>query len=321
VIRIGVLDDWSGVAPGMAPWENLDAEVVFFRDTVADEDTLRDRLEPFDVICLMRERTPMPGSLIRRLPRLRLLVTTGPRNLSIDMDAARAAGVTVCGTESRKTTTSEFAITLLLMLARGVGPEAASMRNGGWQVGLGRDVHGMVLGLVGLGTIGAQVAERARVFGMDVIAWSQNLTEERCGQVGVGYRRSLAALLTDADAVSIHLVLSERTSGLFDTAAFTSMKPDGMLINTSRGPIIRNDSLLTALRSEPRRRAALDVFDEEPLPPTHPLRDRELIDAGRLLLTPHLGYATEATWRLFYGQTVKAIEAWMAGTPIRSLTG
>jgi phosphoglycerate dehydrogenase-like enzyme len=316
-MRIAVLDDWAEVAPAMADWTSLDAEVTFFRNTLADETDLAERLAPFQVVCLMRERTPMPGSLIARLPELRLIVTTGPRNLSIDLDAARAAGVTVCGTASRKTTTSELAMALLLALARRLVPESASMRSGGWQVGLGRDLDGLVLGVVGLGNIGTQMAERARVFGMDVIAWSQNLTPERCEERGVGHRSTLDALLEDADAVSIHLVLSDRTRGLFDASAFGAMKGDAMLINTSRGPIVETEALLQALREAPGRGAALDVFDEEPLPADHPLRDHELIESGRLLLTPHLGYVTEATWRLFYRQTVEAIAAWRAGSPVR----
>lgn len=318
-MRIAVLDDYAGVALQMADWPSLGAEVSVFRDTLTDEEALAARLAPFDVICLMRERTPMPASLIARLPALKLIVTTGPRNLSIDLAAARARGITVCGTGSRKTSTSELAMLLILALARGLMPEAASMRAGGWQIGIGRDLHGLTLGLVGLGTIGAQMAALGRAFGMQVIAWSRNLTQARCAELGVGYRAELTALMTDADAVSIHLVLSERTTGLIGAEALSAMKPDGILVNTSRGPIIDDAALLAALRAEPGRRAGLDVFDVEPLPASHPLRDTALMDAGRLLLTPHIGYVTEATWRLFYGQTVGAIAAWAAGAPIREL--
>jgi phosphoglycerate dehydrogenase-like enzyme len=318
-LRIAVLDDYAGVALQMADWASLGAEVSVFRDTLTDEDALAARLAPFDVICLMRERTPMPASLIARLPALKLIVTSGPRNLSIDLAAARARGITVCGTGSRKTSTSELAMLLILALARGLMPEAASMRAGGWQIGIGRDLHGLTLGLVGLGTIGAQMAALGRAFGMQVIAWSRNLTQARCAELGVGYRAELTALMADADAVSIHLVLSERTTGLIGAEVLSAMKPDGILVNTSRGPIIDDAALLAALRAEPGRRAGLDVFDVEPLPASHPLRDTALIDAGRLLLTPHIGYVTEPTWRLFYGQTVEAIAAWAAGAPIRAL--
>jgi phosphoglycerate dehydrogenase-like enzyme len=319
-MKIAILDDWAGVAPGMADWDALGAEITTFRDTLADEDALAARLAPFEVLCLMRERTPMPASLLARLPNLRLIVTTGMRNLALDLDAARARGVTVSGTETRKTTTSEFAMALLLALARGIVPEAASMRAGGWQTRIGRDLDGLTLGLVGLGAIGAQMAAKARAFGMSVTAWSQNLTQARCAEVGAAYRPTLAALMADADAISIHLVLSERTRGLLGAEAFAAMKPDGMLVNTSRGPIVDTDALLAALRAEPGRRAALDVYAREPLPEGDPLRDAGLIDRGQLLLTPHLGYVTEATWRLFYAQTVEAIEAWRAGSPVRVLT-
>jgi phosphoglycerate dehydrogenase-like enzyme len=318
-MRIAILDDWAGAALAMADWERLGAEIAVFRDTIRDEDALAERLAPFEVLCLMRERTPMPASLIDRLPNLRLIVTTGPRNLAIDVGAARERGVVVSGTGSRKTTTSELAMTLLLALARNLLPEARSMRDGGWQVGLGRDLDGLTLGLIGLGSIGAQMVERALPFGMNVVAWSQNLTEARCAELGVGYRPSLQALMAEADAVSIHLVLSERTRGLVGAAALDAMKPDALLVNTSRGPIIDTEALLRALRAERRRRAAVDVFDVEPLPEDHPLRDRALIEGGQLLLTPHLGYVTKATWRVFYGQTVEAIAAWRAGRPIRTL--
>jgi phosphoglycerate dehydrogenase-like enzyme len=320
-LKIAILDDYAGVALQMADWPSLGAEVSVFRDTLIDEDALAARLAPFDVICLMRERTPMPASLITRLPALKLIVTSGPRNLSIDLAAAKARGITVCGTGSRKTSTSELAMLLTLALARGLMPEAASMRAGGWQIGIGRDLHGLTLGLVGLGTIGAQMAALGRAFGMQVIAWSRNLTQARCAELGVGYRAELRALMADADAVSIHLVLSERTTGLIGAEAMSAMKPDGILVNTSRGPIIDDGALLAALRAEPGRRAGLDVFDVEPLPASHPLRDTALMDAGRLLLTPHIGYVTEPTWRLFYGQTVEAIAAWAAGAPIRELQG
>lgn len=319
-MKIAILDDWAGRARDMADWDSLGADITVFRDTLHDADALAARLEPFDVICLMRERTRMPGSLIARLPRLRLIVTTGMRNLGLDIDAAAARGITVCGTEGRKTTTSEFAMTLILAMARNLIPEARAIADGGWQTGLGRDVDGMTLGLIGAGSIGAQMIERARPFGMNVIAWSQNLTEARCAELGITRAESLHALMASADAISIHLVLSGRTRGLLDAAALGAMKRDAMLVNTSRGPIIDTDALRAALHAEPGRRAALDVFDIEPLPADDPLRDRALIERGQLLLTPHLGYVTEATWRLFYGQTVEAIRAFMDHRPVRVLS-
>jgi phosphoglycerate dehydrogenase-like enzyme len=318
-MRIAILDDWTGTALAMADWQDLGAEITVFRDTLHDEDALARRLEPFDILCLMRERTPMPASLIARLPRLRLIVTTGMRNLALDVAAAKARGITVCGTETRKTTTSEFAMALILALARDLIPQARAMAAGGWQTGLGRDLDGLTLGLIGAGAIGAQMVERARPFGMNIIAWSQNLTGERCAELGIGRAEGLHDLIARSDVISIHLVLSDRSRGLVDAAALAAMKPDAILVNTSRGPIVETEALLAALRSEPGRRAALDVFDLEPLPADHPLRDPELIERGQLLLTPHLGYVTEATWRLFYGQTVEAIRAFVAGRPLRQL--
>ncbi|MFD1911064.1 D-2-hydroxyacid dehydrogenase family protein [Halodurantibacterium flavum] len=319
-MRIAVLDDYAGVAAGLADWASLGADVTFFRDTLKDEAALAARLAPFDILCVMRERTPLPASLLRQLPQLRLIVTSGPRNLSIDLDAATEAGITVCGTQSRKTTTSELAMLLLLALARNLMPESRSLAAGGWQVGLGRDLHGMTLGLVGLGNIGQQMAALGRAFGMQICAWSPNLTPARCAELGVAHCPSLPALVAQSDAVSVHMVLSDRTEGLIGPEALASMKPDGMLINTSRGPLVQTAALLSALRAEPGRRAALDVFDEEPLPADHALRDADLIGRGQLLLTPHLGYVTRATWALFYSQTVEAIAAWQAGAPIRKLT-
>ncbi len=319
-MRIAVLDDYAGVALGLADWASLRAEVTVFRDTLKNMPALAQRLQPFEVICVMRERTPIPRDLLAQLPNLRLIVTSGPRNNAIDLKAATEAGITVCGTQSRKTTTSELAMLLLLSLARNLLPEAASIAAGGWQVGLGRDLNGLTLGLVGLGNIGQQLAALGRAFGMEVCAWSQNLTPERCEAAGVTFCPTLDALIPASDAISVHLVLSDRTRGLIDAPALAAMKPDAMLINTSRGPIIRTEALLDALRAEPGRKAALDVFDIEPLPAGHPLHDAELVGRGQLLLTPHLGYVTEATWKLFYRQTVEAIAAWQAGAPIRVLT-
>lgn len=319
--RIAVLDDYAGVAETLADWQQLhDVTVTVFRDTITDPSALVERLKPFDVICIMRERTPFPASLIQALPNLSLLVTTGPRNLSIDLDAARAHGVTVCSTESRKTTTSELAVLLLLTLSRGLHCELDAMRTQGWQAGLGRDLNGLHLGLIGLGKIGQQMSTLGKAFGMQVHAWSQNLTSSACDEHGVIYEPTLNALMANSDAVSIHLVLSERTHGLVDAEALSHMRDGALLINTSRGPIIDEQALITSMRAGRPFRAALDVYSEEPLPLSHPLRDTDLIDSGRLLLSPHLGYATEQTFTVFYTQTVEAIAAWQQGTPIRVLS-
>lgn len=315
-MRIAILDDYQGVALGLADWERLDADITAFGDTVTGP-ALVDRLHSYDVVCLMRERTPLPAEVIAALPNLRLIVTTGRRNAAVDVAAAAARGVVVCGTESRAPATAQLAMTLILAASRGLVREAVSMRDGGWQAGLGRDLHGLTLGVIGLGRLGAEVARLARPFGMEILAWSANLTDERCAEMDAERASSLGELLARADVATIHLVLSERTRGLIGGAELAAMKPDALLVNTSRGPIVDEAALLRALRSGRPGCAAIDVYSEEPLPAEHPLRDRELIDAGRLLLTPHVGYVSRQTYELFYRQTVEAIEAWARGMPIR----
>jgi phosphoglycerate dehydrogenase-like enzyme len=317
-MAIAILDDYSGAALRLADWSGL-GEITVFADTITDHAALVARLMPFEVICLMRERTPMPAALIEALPNLRLIVTSGPKNAAIDLAAAKARGITVCGSESRKTTTSELSVLMMLALNRRLLPEVASLNAGGWQAGLGRDVAGLRLGLVGLGNIGAQMAVLGKALGMEIAAWSQNLSDERCEALGVRKMASLGDLLAVSDVASVHLVLSERTTGLIDRAALASAKTGLVLINTSRGPIIDSAAVLDWLRRDLTAKAGLDVFDSEPLPQDDPLRADDLISEGRLLLTPHLGYTVEATFRLFYAQTAEAIRAWQAGAPIRMI--
>jgi len=317
-MAIAILDDYSDAALRLADWSGL-GEITVFSDTITDHAALVARLMPFEVICLMRERTPMPAALIEALLNLRLIVTSGPKNAAIDAAAAKARGITVCGTESRKTTTSELSILMMLALNRRLLPEVASLNAGGWQAGLGRDVAGLTLGLVGLGNIGAQMAVLGKALGMEIAAWSQNLSDERCEALGVRKMASLGDLLAVSDVASVHLVLSERTTGLIDRAALASAKTGLVLINTSRGPIIDSAAVLDWLRRDLTAKAGLDVFDSEPLPQDDPLRADDLISEGRLLLTPHLGYTVEATFRLFYAQTAEAIRAWQAGAPIRMI--
>lgn len=319
-MKIAVLDDYAGAALQLADWSGL-GEVQVFSDTLTDLDALTARLAPFDVLCVMRERTPMTADLIARLPNLKLIVTTGPRNASIDLAAAKARGIVVSSTESRKTTTSELAMTMMLALNRRLMPEVAALHGqAGWQTGLGRDLAGLTLGVIGLGKIGAQMVTLGRAFGMDVVAWSQNLTQERCDEVGAERMESLPALMARADVSSVHLVLSDRSRGLIGRDAFDAAKDGHVFINTSRGPIVDTDALLAGLRAGKPAMAGLDVYDVEPLPKGDPLRDAELIESGKLLLTPHLGYTTQATFKVFYTQTVEAVRSWQAGTPIRLLT-
>lgn len=314
--RIAVLDDYQNVALQTADWKKLssDCEITVFRDHVDGLDALAARLAPFEVIVAMRERTPFPRALLERLPNLRLLVTTGMRNTSIDLEAAAARNVVVCGTPGLPYPTAELAWGLILSLFRRIPQEDRAMREGRWQTTLGLGLNGKVLGVLGLGTLGSRVARVGRAFEMDVLAWSQNLTKERAAEVGATLVPK-DELLARADVVSIHLVLSERTRGLVGKRELGLMKRTAFLVNTSRGPIVDETALVEALESGRIAGAGIDVYDEEPLPMEHPLRR-----APNTVLTPHLGYVTEETYRVFYGGAVEDIAAWLAGAPIRVLT-
>lgn len=315
-MRIAILDDYQKLALQSADWSAVKAhgEITVFHDTITDKNALRDRLMPFDILCVMRERTPISGDLIRSLPNLKLIVTSGKRNAAIDVAAAHECGITVCGTESPSTATPELAFALMLGLARNIVGENASMRSGGWQIGLGQDLAGSTLGIIGLGRLGAQIAKIAQAFDLHITAWSTNLTPERCQEVGVEYKPSKEALLRDADFVTIHQRLSDRTRGLIGSEEFRQMKKTAFLINTSRGPIVDDAALIDAVNQGEIAGAGIDVYDQEPLPAAHPLRK-----CDKLLLTPHLGYVTRHTWDVFYGQTVEAVLAWINGDPIRVL--
>lgn len=315
-VRVAVLDDYQGVAADLADWQTLPegTEVTFFHDTIADEDALVARLRDFHVVCAMRERTPFPERLLARLPGLKLIVTAGMRNASIDVAAADRLGITVCGTASSGQATAELTFLLILALARDLVAQTTSMRSGGWQAGLGHEVLGKTLGLVGLGRMGGTVAGMARAFGMTVIAWSENLTDARCAEVGAA-RVGKRELFARSDFVSVHMLLSGRTVGLVGSSEIRLMKPTASLINTSRAPIVDTAALVAALRAGRIRSAALDVFDVEPLPPDSPLRQ-----VPNLLLTPHIGYVTRETYVLWYPQMLEAIQAFIAGNPIRVIT-
>ena len=315
-MRIAILDDYQKLALQSADWSAVKAhgEITVFHDTITDKNALRDRLMPFDILCVMRERTPISGDLIRSLPNLKLIVTSGKRNAAIDVATAHECGITVCGTESPSTATPELAFALMLGLARNIVGENASMRSGGWQIGLGQDLAGSTLGIIGLGRLGAQIAKIAQAFDMHITAWSTNLTPERCQEVGVEYKPSKEALLRDADFVTIHQRLSDRTRGLIGSEEFRQMKKTAFLINTSRGPIVDDAALIDAVNQGEIAGAGIDVYDQEPLPAAHPLRK-----CDKLLLTPHLGYVTRHTWDVFYGQTVEAVLSWINGDPIRVL--
>lgn len=314
-LRIAVIDDWQGVAQTVVDWSVLAplGQVEFLHQYPADEATLAERLAPYSVICVMRERTAFTAGLLQKLPKLKLLVTGGMRNAAIDLSAAQAQGITVCGSDSYRQATPELTWALLMALTRNLLPEALSLQQGGWQVGLGGDLAGKTLGLLGLGNIGGTVAGYAKAFGMEPIAWSQNLTQERADTLGVR-KVDKQALFEQADILSIHLVLSERTRHLVDAQALAWMKRGALLVNTSRGPIVDEQALIAALESGRLAGAALDVFSQEPLPADHPLRR-----LPRVLATPHIGYVSENNYRVFFSAMIENIQAWQAGAPIRVL--
>jgi len=315
--NIAVLDDYQNVALQMADWSRLKAthQIKVFNEGIGGVDALAAALAPFEVIGIMRERTPFQRALIEKLPNLKLLVTTGKRNASIDLEAARDHEVTVCGTGGGGLSTAELAIALMLAFARHLREEFQTMRPGGaWQTTLGFDLEGKTLGILGLGNLGARVARIGAAIGMRPIAWSQNLSEERA-RAHATERVSKDELFRRADVLSIHSVLSARTRGLIGSDELAQMKPTALLVNTSRGPIVDEAALLAALRERRIAGYAADTFDVEPMPADHPLR-RE----PRALLTPHLGYVTAETYRGFYGGMVASIEAWLAGKPIGVLT-
>ena len=314
MVQIAVLDDYQNVALELTDWTPVAqrGQVTVFHDTIADQDKLAERLRPFEIICAMRERTPFRRALLERLPNLKLLVTTGMRNASIDMVACAERGVTVCGTEGLGYPTAELTWALILAMARRIALEDHNMREGGWQATLGTGLNGKVLGVIGLGRLGAQVAKIGLAFGMKVIAWSQNLTRERAAEVGVGFVAAKDALITLADVVTIHLVLSERTRGLIGKKELELMKPTAYLINTSRGPIVDEAALIEALETQRIGGAGLDVYDEEPLPADHPLRK-----LTNTVLSPHLGYVTAEGYAIFYAHVVEDVLAYLDGKPVR----
>ena len=311
--RIAVLDDYQSVAADFTDWSTLPepADVVEFHDSVDDEDALVARLEPFDVVVAMRERTAFPRSVLERLPNLKLLVTTGMRNKSIDTQAANDHGITVCGTGSQPTGTAELTWALILAVTRHIPQEDAAVRAGGWQQTIGTDLAGARLGVVGLGRMGTQVARIGQAFGMDVVAWSQNLTDERAAEHGVR-RVDRDELFATSDVVTVHLLWSKRTRGLIGADDFALMKHTAVFINTSRGPIVQTQALVDALTDGTIAGAGLDVYDQEPLPADDPIRS-----LPRTVLTPHLGYVTRGTYEVFYGEAVEDVAAFLRGEPIR----
>lgn len=307
-VKIAILDDYLNVALAIADWSAVEsrADITVFTDHVYDDDDVVARLEPFDAVCVMRERAPLPRRIIERLPRLKLIASTGPgKNASIDYDAAGERNIEVTGTGYSPTSTVELTWALIMASARNLVSESNSVRSGGWQTSVGRELDGQVLGILGLGTIGSRIAAIGQMFGMNVIAWSENLdvaTAEAAGATWVPKDE----LFARSDILSIHLRLSERTRGLVSADQLAAMKSTAWLVNTSRGPIIDEPSLIGALTAQSIGGAALDVFDTEPLPLDHPLR--RLPNA---LVTPHIGGVAENLYRTFYGDAAAEIAGWL----------
>jgi phosphoglycerate dehydrogenase-like enzyme len=308
MIRIAILDDYQNVSLQMADWSPLAGRAVItvFNDHLSNFDDVVERLLPFDVVCVMRERTPLPRSVIERLPRLKLIASTGPRNAAIDMEAAAERRIVVAHTGYDARSTIEMTWTLILASARQVALENAHLRAGGWQLTMGDSLHGKTLGVLGLGNVGSEVARIGLAFGMDVIAWSQNLTAGKAQACGAQLV-SKEELFRSADILTIHLVLSQRTKGLVGAEELQAMKPSARLINTSRGPIVNEPALIEVLRERRIAGAALDVFDIEPLPADHPFRSLD-----NVLATPHIGFVARGLYRTFYGDTVTNIMRWLA---------
>ncbi|MBL5859277.1 D-2-hydroxyacid dehydrogenase family protein [Serratia fonticola] len=316
-LKCAILDDYQGVALTMADWSVLGEQVEVFclREHIDDEDQLVSRINDCEIVVIMRERTPFTAALLARLPKLQLLITSGMRNASIDLPAAARHGVTVCGTASGSEAPMELTWSLILGLAKHLVAESSGLRaNGPWQQHVGITLHGKTLGLLGLGKIGGQMAKVAQAFGMNVVAWSQNLTAERAQEFGVQLAESKQALLAASDFVSVHLVLSDRSRGLIDRQALAQMKNSAFLINTSRAAIVDQQALVEALQTGQIAGAGLDVFEVEPLPADHPLRR-----LPNVLATPHVGYVADDNYRTYFREAIADIQAFIAGEPLRKL--
>jgi phosphoglycerate dehydrogenase-like enzyme len=316
-LRCAILDDYQKVVLKVADWSKVkgDVDIKVFNEHLGGPDKVAAALKGFDIVVAMRERTGFPKAVIDALPELKLIITTGMRNASIDTEAAKARGVTVCGTGSFGSPTSGIAIGLMLELTRHIGNENARLHAGAtWQTTIGPDLEGLTLGILGLGKLGTRTANIAKAFGMKVIAWSQNLTAEKCQEAGVGYA-SKDELFGQSDFITIHVVLSARSRGLVGARELGLMKPSAFLINTSRGPIVDEAALIAALRDNKIAGAGLDVFDVEPLPLDHPFRKMD-----NVVITPHLGYVSEQNYQNYFAGVVEDIRGFLDGKPVRVMT-
>ena len=315
-LRCAILDDYLNISLKLADWSKIEdrVDVTVFNQPFASQDSAVSALKDFEIILAMRERTPFPRAMFEQLPKLKLLITSGMRNAAIDMAAAKDKGVVVCGTNWPRDPTAALTMGMILELTRNIGRENARMHAGEYlQKHVGIEIDGKTLGVVGLGKLGAKVSTIAKTFGMNVIAWSPNLTAERCKEVGVTYATK-EELFSTADIITIHMVLSDRSRGLVGAAELGRMKPTSFVVNSARGPIIDEMALLETLKARKIAGAAVDVFSVEPLPVDHPFRKLD-----NLVLTPHLGYVTEESFRAHYNQMVEGIDAWFMGEPLRRL--
>jgi phosphoglycerate dehydrogenase-like enzyme len=313
-VKVAILDDYQNAALQMADWSPLAgrATITVFNDHLDDPDALATRLAPFEVVCVMRERTPLTRAILERLPQLKLIASTGFVNASIDLQAARERGLAVAHTGYESTPTIEMTWALILASARHVAAESASVRSGEWQRSIGNDLKGKTLGVLGLGNIGGEVARIGQAFGMRVIAWSENLTAEKAAAAGAEHVQK-NELFRQSDVLTIHLILSRRSRRLVGAAELALMKPTAWLVNAARGPIVDEGALISALREHRIAGAAVDVFDVEPLPIDHPYRSLD-----NMLATPHIGYVSQNLYRTFYGDTVKNIVAWLDGSAFQT---
>ena len=308
-IRIAILDDYQNIALSMADWSAVEknAEITVFHDHISDQDKLVERLLPFNVLSVMRERTPLNKEIFDRLPNLKLVISTGLRNAAIDVDAAKAAGIEVRNTGYHWTGAPEITWALLMAIARKIPQENGSLRSGDWQKTVGTDLFGKTIGIIGLGNIGIKIANYANAFGMNVIAWSPNLTAEKALESGATLATK-EILFSEADFITLNVVLSPRSRNMVSSADIDLMKPTAYLINTSRGPLINEADLISALEQRKIAGAALDVFETEPLPADHPFRKLD-----NVLATPHIGYGTEDTYKIFFTDTIAEILDWAEG--------
>jgi len=313
--RLAIIDDYEELALRFGDWDNIHAEVQIdvFNDHLNDETSIANRLLPYEILVIMRERTPFPRSLIEKLSNLKLLVTTGPRNQSIDLAACSEKGIVVCGTESKKSAPAEHTWALILALSKSIPHADHATRMGRWGGAVTTELDGKTLGILGLGRLGTKVAQVGLAFGMKVVAWSQNLTESRASEVGA-VRVEKDELFADSDIISIHLVLSDRTRGLVGAREIGLMKPTAYIVNTSRGPIIEERALIEALQAKKIAGAGIDVFDTEPLPPDHPFLKLE-----NTVITPHIGYVSRENFQTFFKQASEDVAAWLNGEPVRVL--